>query len=211
MRRQKNEFQLESANKPVLQKAYMALRRRLARQAIEVLLGADPLQMNRDEIDLLINLLLKTGAGTLDKGLDDVRDTLKNLDKRLGPNYERYAFLMEAATGNYAEADKYIADSIQKLERETHMALMAALRTQAFAGLGAGMLQQANMTLQNTRTIANFKTLQGMLAVEAGNTADAARLFREAMDINNKQPFDFESKAIAVRYLNLIKAAGGAR
>ena len=31
------------------------------------------------------------------------------------------------------------------------------------------------------------------------------------MDINNKQPFDFESKAIAVRYLNLIKAAGGAR
>ena len=47
--------------------------------------------------------------------------------------------------------------------------------------------------------------------MEAGNPAAAAREFQEAMKVNNQQPFDFESKPIAQRYLELIKAAGGAK
>jgi tetratricopeptide (TPR) repeat protein len=211
VRRQKNLFELESANKPAIQKAQLALYKcKLARRAIEVLQGSA--ELDPQIVDMAITLHLSTGGGTLEKGLSDVRDSLHDVSRSVGPNYERYMLLLEAATGNYAEAGKYLDETIQRLENETHMRVLATVRNQALGGAGA--LQQNNVIiqgLQNVFLIADYKVLRGILALEAGDTSKAARQFEEATKVNNQQAFDFESKPIGDRYLELIKAAGGAK
>ena len=165
-------------------------------------------------MDLQINLHLTTGAGSpgLEKGLDELRDALGNVAAQLGTNYERDGFLLEAAAGNYAESDKYIEEAIRKLERNLYSGILGTVRGGTFGGFGAGLfLDQTNSWLQNIAMIADYKVLRAMLALEAGDTALAARSCEEALNMNNGQPFDFESKMIAVNYLRLLRQAGAAK
>ena len=118
---------------------------------------------------------------------------------------------MEAAAGNYADADAYIAAAIDRLDQEYRMAMLAAVRNQAFGGRAFEFLPQARLLLQNVSLIADYKVLRAMVALEAGDTAAVERECQEALDMNNGKPFQFESKTLAANYLRLIKAAGAAQ
>jgi len=213
MMRERNEYELGSANKTPLEKAGLALSHGLARKALEVLDTADVSQMNYQSIDLQIRLHLTTGASSpsLARGLDELRDALTGVASQIGPNYERYGFLLEAAAGNYAEADKFMEEAIHKLELEIDNNALLMVRGQTFAGFGVEAVMQSNRWLQKIPMLADYKVMRAMVALEAGDTALAARCCTEALNTNNGQPFDFESKAIAVNYLRLLKAAGSVK
>jgi hypothetical protein len=207
---ERNEYELGSANRTPLEKARFALSHGLVRKALEVLDTADVSQMNFESIDLQIRLHLTTGASSssLTRGLDELRDALTGVASQIGPNYERYGFLLEAAAGNYADADKFMEEAIHKLELEIDNNALLTVRGQAFAGFGVEAFMQSNLWLQKIPMLADYKVMRAMVALEAGDTALAARSCSEALNTNNGQPFDFESKAIAVNYLRLLKAAG---
>ena len=107
--------------------------------------------------------------------------------------------------------DKYLAEAIRKQERELRNAILATVRGSTFGGFGGLVLDQTNRWLQNVSMIANYKVLQAMLALEAGDTGLAARSCEEALSMNNGQPFEFESKMIATNYLRLLKQAGAVK
>jgi hypothetical protein len=85
------------------------------------------------------------------------------------------------------------------------------MRGQAFGGFGVEAFMQSNRWLQKIPMLADYKVMRAMVALEAGDTALAARCCTEALNTNNGLPFDFESKMIAVNYLRLLKAAGSAK
>src|SRR5262249_13194797 len=59
--RLRNEYELSAANQPLLNKAQMALNKGLGKRALELLLDADPAQIDIKELNLLLELLLSTG------------------------------------------------------------------------------------------------------------------------------------------------------
>ena len=65
--------------------------------------------------------------------------------------------------------------------------------------------------LSASRQMAEFRVLGGLLALEEGKTASAARYFRQALNSGGGDSFDFPSRGVAFRYLQLIKEAGGDR
>jgi tetratricopeptide (TPR) repeat protein len=211
--RERNQFELEQTNKRPLEKAVLAQRRGLAKRALQVLLQTDPSQMDKDAIDMEVHLLLTTGASSpdLEHGLDDVRQMLDSIKFGLGSNYERYAFWVEAAAGDYQKADKYITAAIRRLEKNCAMMVLDAVRAQTLTGDRLGGVQEFTYWLQNIKMIADYKVMQAMVEMEAGNVAAAARHCEEALNLNNGQPFDFDSKMIAVHYLKQIRDAGGAK
>ncbi|HMC88960.1 MAG TPA: hypothetical protein VKI17_05410 [Gemmataceae bacterium] len=211
--RERNQFELEQTNKRPLEKAVLAQRKGLAKRALQVLLQTDPSQMDKDAIDMEVHLLLNTGASSpdLEHGLDDVRQMLDSIKFGLGLNYERYAFQLEAAAGNYKKADQYITAAIDRLEKNCAMMMLDAVRAQTFNGDRLGGVQEFSIWLQNIRMAADSKVMQAMVEMEAGNVAAAARHCEEALNLNNGQPFDFDSKMIAVHYLKQIRDAGGAK
>lgn len=211
--RARNDYELGAANKTPLEKAGLALEHGLARKALEVLDTADVSQMNYQSIDLQIRLHLTTGASSpsLARGLDELRDALTGVASQIGPNYERYGFLLEAAAGNYADADKFMEEAIRKLELEIENKALLMVRGQAFGGIGVEAFMQSTGWLQKIPLLADYRVMRAMVALEAGDTALAARFCAEALNTNNGQPFDFESKMIAVNYLRLLKAAGSVK
>lgn len=211
--RERNQFELEQTNKRPLEKAVLAQRKGLTKRALQVLLQADPSQMERDAIDMEVRLLLTTGASAPDveHGLDDVRQMLDGIKFGLGLNYELYAFWLEAAAGDYQKADEYISAAIGRLEKNCTMMVLDAVRAQTFTGDRLGRVQEFTYWLQNIKMIAEYKVMQAMVEMEAGNVAAAARHCEEALNLNNGQPFDFDSKMIAVHYLKQIRNAGGAK
>ena len=80
-----------------------------------------------------------------------------------------------------------------------------------FTGDRLGRVQEFTYWLQNIKMIGEYKVMQAMVEMEAGNVAAAARHCEEALNLNNGQPFDFDSKMIAVHYLKQIRNAGGAK
>src|SRR5207237_6916060 len=144
-------------------------------------------------------------------GLDDVRQMLDGIQFGLGSNYERYAFWLEAAAGDYQKADKYITAAIRRLEKNCAMMVLDAVRAQTLTGDRLGGVQEFTYSLQNIKMIADYKVMQAMVEMEAGNVAAAARHCEEALNLNNSLPFDFDSKMIAVHYLKQIRNAGGAK
>ncbi len=78
-------------------------------------------------------------------------------------------------------------------------------------GLTPGSLYGASTMSSRVRELADWRVLRGMLALEQGDNAVAAKYFQEALDLGEREKFQFESRPIAVRYLQLIKEAGGAQ
>jgi tetratricopeptide (TPR) repeat protein len=108
-----NDFELESANKPLLQRVQIALSKKLAETALAELRRADPAGQPREQAATIamhqVVLLLRMGK------LDEVRDGLPELKGLLGvlpelqvPAYEWFQIALAAASGDYEEADRYL-------------------------------------------------------------------------------------------------------
>jgi hypothetical protein len=201
---QRNEYENVQRDQPLLRKVQIALSRDLGGKALDLLLNADEMEIQGPEASLQLFLLLTTGR------LEDVRERLTpEFKSTLGLNYEWYQTLLEAASGNYTMANKYLDEAIANAEKAAVQNVLLLVQMQSFAGSGVGNLQGVNYWLERLRQAADYRVLRGLLTLEEGDTATAARYFQEALDTNNKKPFDFESRMIADHYLKLIHEAGG--
>ncbi|HLJ93014.1 MAG TPA: hypothetical protein VKU02_07465 [Gemmataceae bacterium] len=201
-----DNYQVDARDKPLGAKVNKALQNGLVKRARTLLLEADSAQLGRAEIDLLFDLLLTTGHP------DQARAGMtENLRPALGLNYDWYNALIGAACGNYREAGQYLEDYIQVAERTNLEGAVRLLEVQTFrGGLSPGSLYGIEQLPNRVRELADWRVLRGMLAVEEGDNAVAAKFFQEALGTGEREQFRFESRPIAVRYLQLIREAGGA-
>ncbi|MFO0841276.1 MAG: hypothetical protein U0797_02610 [Gemmataceae bacterium] len=130
LKQQRDQFEVQSANKPLLDKARIAMENGLAETALNLLLRADPKEL-RDRNNpreapggtLILSLLLAMGR------VDEAREALAvdqaNPDARgfgmhpLGmPAYEWFLVQLGAATGNYQMADKALEDCLAAVAKQ---------------------------------------------------------------------------------------------
>jgi tetratricopeptide (TPR) repeat protein len=203
--RTETEFELKGANLPLLYRAQLAQRNGLAGKALELLLQATPDEMNQAAGDMQIQLLLTTGRH-LDPEVKFL-ERLEALRDLPGMPYQRYGCLYEASLGNYEQAGAYLEDAIRQMEQTAMVQVLESIKTHTYILPGAGSTQRLNAILEDIKLTADYRVLRGMLALEQGDTATAARFFERALNSGDGQPFDFESRPIALGYLNLIQRA----
>lgn len=205
-----NQYEVSAANKPAGTKAQIALELGLAREALKVLLEADPTQVGPYEADLQLRLLILEGRGA------EVRERLSPEFRGVmdGVNYEWYHALAAAAAGDYGQAGKYLDEAIVRLQRGTLETAAILLRRGAFQGVVSPSEFLSLMSLPNgTRQIAEFRAVRGLVALEEGDIAMAAAMFRASLDsggpthAQGERHFPFESRPIVLRYLREIANA----
>jgi hypothetical protein len=200
---QRNELEVNIGNQPLIAKAQQALARGLGKRALELLLEAEPQQVGIAEANLQLELLLHMGR------LDEVRARLTDdLRGALGGYYERYQVLLSAAEGDYKRAGEYLDQAITNLERSNIETMLMLSRGQAFQGmLNPLTLRGVTSIGDMVRQVADFRVLRGMIALEAGAPGSAAQSFEQALSMGGKESFNFDTRPIALRYLQLIKQA----
>jgi hypothetical protein len=222
----RTDFNLATARMSPGERASEACYYGLAKQAIEILQQIDGSKLTGEEADLLIYLYLTTGQfSKLCEGgrLGVLAQELRGIP---GLPYDRHQALLAATNGDYALAAQAIDRILEQPSRDlTVLALhllqyrMAArLQTPSMAwiiflrqdidqqlGQMHGALLARSQEEQYRR---EWRTLRGLLALEEGDLDTARRQFRLAI-----QPASvfFESRPVAVRYLELIESKGAAR
>jgi len=187
----------------------------LARQALTALAAQDPVDLSPEEADVLIFLHLTLGQAEQLRG--QLTETQRTL---LGPlDYEQYRVLQAAALGDYAEADRALERMLGSAPlKPTALPLLNMLQAITFGQLQPHVLNrrmlapvmqdQAQIGLRHflhQRKMKDLEVLRGMLALEVGDVDKAKKLFQQTLE--NSAGIDFESRPIAVRYLQLLLAS----
>lgn len=135
----RDQYEVQSANKPVLEKARIAMANGLAETALNLLLRADPKDL-RDRNNpreapgatIIVSLLLAMGR------VDDVRAALDGGESRatenrgfgthpLGmPAFEWFQAQLGAATGDYDLADRSLAECITAVKQDQPYSMILA-------------------------------------------------------------------------------------
>jgi tetratricopeptide (TPR) repeat protein len=200
-----DKFEVKSAGMPVFSKAETALIDfGLAGKALSILLSSELAAFGREGMALELELLLHTGR------VKDVREWPDPEGARdyLGPaQYLEMQIQLEAASGNYAQAEDDLNEMIQavhviedpqvgRLETRGGVAV-AAVQTLMYALPNDGVMPFLYRTtffypsiMQNTarltdamRREAELTTLRGMLALEYGGIDQARQDFHNAVGL----------------------------
>lgn len=205
-------FELMAANQPSKVQAIHAFQPLgLAKQALESLMAEDLAKLNREEAVLLVYLYLTTGRA------EELRETLGDKQKAvLGPLYARFRALQAAAVGDYAVADSFLKEAIDEEPAAREAPVLMMLQGLTFSRAHAHLLTQrllepfasdqffaGQQGLSSQQRLRELHALRGLLALESGDVAAAERHLRGATAMT--PPYDFESRRIAVRYLDLLK------
>jgi len=200
---QLDKFEVKSAGMPVYNKAETAwLDFGLAGKALSILLSSDVAAFGREGMALELELLLHTGR------VQNVRTwpDPENAKGYLGAEqYLEMQLQLEAASGNYQQAEAYLREMIENLHavkgpRSDGLSIhgeasVAAARALLFAQpydgyipvlfrttfLYPSILQQTAELTGAMRREADLKTLRGMLAVEYGAIDQARKDFQDAL------------------------------
>jgi tetratricopeptide (TPR) repeat protein len=199
------KFAVESANQPVYDRAALAVRKYgLAGKALSILLPSDVANFGPEGTILELELMLQTGQLTEVRRWPDPDDTRK----LLGPApYLEIQVQLEAASGNYQQADAELAEMIEVLHAAEGP---AEERIPPRAGLamavGNALLQSltvdgslaytARAALNYPKIVdigqamadrivreADLTALRGSLALEAGEVDSARDYFRAALAV----------------------------
>src|SRR5262249_16717551 len=122
------------------------------------------------EADMLSLLLLFTGQ------VEELTDGLSTAQPFLGPKYEWYSALLGAATGNYQRAGESLDAMIAAQESQlgnTAVRLMRGLTLQG--GMEWRSLLILGILSDQAQDLSGLRTLRGVVALEQGDTAAAAR------------------------------------
>jgi tetratricopeptide (TPR) repeat protein len=169
IQRRRDDYELAGANKPPRAKAELAYQRGLVKEAIDVLTTADASQISPDDGMRLVQWKLEIGKG------DEVAKEGFPLD---GLRQTTLAF----ASGNYRLAREQLESMARSQEAAAIVRLLQLSRVQLFQGevnpASAADLVQL-VSLQDTVT--DLKNLRAILALEQGDTKEAARIFRETL------------------------------
>jgi tetratricopeptide (TPR) repeat protein len=201
--RARDDYEVKAANLRLPDKVALALNHGLAKKALDLLLEADPSEIGANEARLQLDLLLCTGR------LDEVRAKLEDTEsggglKSVLPDYGWFMTQIDAASGKYQEAGEYLEEYIVSRERSNVENAMVRTRATIFQRTGPGDVANLLSGLDEVRQIAELRVIRGLLALEEGDTATAARFFRQAMATVASPQFDFDGREIARRYLELI-------
>src|SRR5262249_5398212 len=183
----------------------------VAQQALDSLLAEDQSKLSREEAVLVVYLYLTTGRA------EELRETLSDKQKPvLGPLYARFRALQATAVGDYAVADSFLKDAIAEEPAVRDAPALLMLQGLTFARAHPHLLTQrllepfasdqyfaGQQVLASQQRLRELQALRGLLALESGEVAAAERHLRRAIEMT--PPYDFESRRIAVRYLDLIK------
>jgi tetratricopeptide (TPR) repeat protein len=205
--RARTEYEVGATNQPLLYKARLALSKQLGKKALDLLLEADPTTMEIPAAGLQLFLLLATGRSDEARSRLEEPESRQGIKQGLGANYDWYVLLLEAADGSYRKAGKALDEAIVRLEKAYTQNTLLALHRQTFLGQGAGNLQGINSLMELVHRAADYRVLRGMLLLEEGDPARAARYFQQALDMNQGQPWEFECRGIALHYLKHVQAA----
>jgi tetratricopeptide (TPR) repeat protein len=202
--RQRNEFELSATGQPLAAKVQLAKSKGLGKKALDLLLEADPAQMDAAAASMQLDLLLTTGQP------DVVRTRLNEvpeLKEYMGVNYDLLNVFLGAALGDYRQACEYLDEAINKMERDNTQRMLLVVQAQTFQGVSPLSLSSMSVAINRIKQLAEFRVMRGMLALEEGDTATAAKQFQQALDMGDGKEFQFDSRAVAMRYLELLKAA----
>jgi cell division septum initiation protein DivIVA len=208
-----NLYEINAANKPVVQRAVEALKQGLGAEAQSILEKADPKDLvarsspNSPPLGYLLRIRLLLSLGRV----ADVREAAFTEDNKkmnwgtapeVGlPAYAWFELLAAAAIGEYAEADKVLAG----LEKQVHernatefpvfarsfVAAMLHFQSEGFGWRKSdGMDQWRQAAMQYLEQECETKTLRGWLALEAGNIDLARKEFRETLELARINPPD---------------------
>jgi len=187
----------------------------LARQSLAALLREDIARLNSEEAGQVIWLYLTLGKA------EELRGQLTESQKAvLGPGqYATFRAILAAALGDYAEADHYLAEAVAAMPPPDRPPLPEMLQALTFGQLQppgmqhrllAPFLQEqvigAHRTFVVRQQFDDLIVLRGLLALEVGDLAAAVQHFQQALRDPTPR-YDFETKPIAVRYLELMKPA----
>jgi len=196
---------------------------------------SDPWKL-REMVSWQLYLMLVTGqAREVADLLNDEKDDGKKLAGILKDgDYEQMRAMAAAALGDYALADKLLAEAekarrlppdaqlleqLKKPQRQImeHFAgstvvvpgldgYAGALQRLAAVNVGqTEFLKELQQTAKAQIEVAELRLIRGLLALEAGDTIAAAKHFRGCLDI--LPPYlHFPDRPIAIRYLELLEA-----
>src|SRR5262249_46709536 len=164
------------------------------KRARDLLADADAAQLGPSEIELLVDLLLSTGHP------DQAREVLsEGWRAALGLNYEWFKVLIGAACGNYQQARPFLDDYVLRTEQGTVEGALRLLQAQALqGGLSPASLYGTTTMPNRLRQLADWRVLRGLLALEEGDNAAAAKAFQAALDLGEREQFHFESRPLAL-------------
>jgi hypothetical protein len=140
LEKQLNDFEVRSANRPLLQKAQIALQNGLVQKALSVLEEGDPNEFTdmRGVSGARLMMGLFLDLGQVDKArVLLVPDSAESADKPVSPQYLELYLRLAAARGDYAEADKHLADALDNAWRDPS-GRMPHVETAAQIGLLVG-------------------------------------------------------------------------
>jgi tetratricopeptide (TPR) repeat protein len=179
------EYEMNAENKPPLMRAQLALQRGLVKQAKEVLLEADRSQLgDRGEGgQLLAQILTETGQA------DEVL-------KAGFPVDELQQGLIAVVYGNYRQARENF-QHMAKGRRDVALGTMLMLsRMQLFRGeVSPSSTIELGQLVAIRNEIADMQNVSGVLALEEGDTAEAARIFEETL--KDKRPASQQSAMLS--------------
>jgi tetratricopeptide (TPR) repeat protein len=231
VKKKQNEYEVAQVGRIAIRhKAELAQRLGLGGQALEMLMKSDDVVLDREAIQLQLQLMLMTGHI---EGKDGIRDTLseENLSKMLGraemgrfsyPAYNWLQVLTAAACGDYQEADAKLSPLLDMRELEqkqfaTMMARETSLQMISFEIATPHQLparvwwnvKRASFLLELERgrdrppLKADIFILRGLLALEEGRNAHAKKMFTQA--IGSGAP---DLEPMARYYLKLLEVNG---
>jgi hypothetical protein len=165
--RLKSSYALKAENQPDRARIFLALEYGLAEQALSI---APPPSLARNEMLYIISLNLSTGLA------DQAQEIL---DKIPDPSI---ALLTAAARGNYADMDGHLGERVAMVEQaERSVALRLARSVFTTQHGNPANLQGIQELMVIKHQECDVRVLRGMLALESGNPAAAARHFESAL------------------------------
>jgi len=172
--RKRDEWVVEGANRPPLEKAQRALFKGLVKQAADQLRDLDSSELGVAGTELK-NLLLLCSGDAKDVPASDIGSNPWNV------------ILLTSALGHYSMADKYLEELFQTTKRDSMFGFVDMLRSQSFGNVSPqslyGTIQGPRIPLQ----WAEYLVLRGLLALETGNTEKAAEHFRAGLQASKRQ------------------------
>jgi tetratricopeptide (TPR) repeat protein len=218
VREQLNLVDMQSFDSGVYGKARLAEGHGLPSYALDQLLGSNYAEFGREGALLELYLLLHAGR------TEEFRDWIDpKQEAAMGTfNYHWLQTLLNSVDGNYEQASEHLRLLIESNENESKPGDQVWSRRRARAALlGRGLLQIVTQSpsaspesrlydlvfhrLQgdprSARQHADLQVLRGLLALEAGEIADARQAFQRALDPHHR---DDGSMRLAHYYLELI-------
>jgi hypothetical protein len=229
LHRRRDQWEVDSRNKPALEQASRAIHLGLVGQALAVLKSElDKGQLSGQEASLAANLLVHLYLAT--GQVDQI------LESEILPPDPWSRILLAAAIGDYATADQYLDEEYRNAVRTSTLELLSRVRIQTFVPNPQALIGAPLIPLN----WAELAVLRGVLALEAGHTAKAGTLLGQGLTLSASAGYTasqltslaadsplnllvlqaalakqrlgpwrgFPIRPLAVRYLRLLQAAG---